>query len=322
MKTTTSWKGLFSKALVGAALFALANVAVYHVSEYFRMARKYDATLQGALEKRNIETILIGDSHTAMLRNNFLADGVYNLASGGDGPREMYAKLRRVLSANDSVKTVMLSADVHMFGEARQTSSNRAFVNIYLLETASPYGLEHGRLSALLNAVPLLNDDFVQYMKKSVSRHHQKSSTNQDPVNTATWGERSEQYRSTLAEATGQYDHHGAGHQPQALSWYAHIVDLVHAHGVKVITLRYPAHPGYFASVEETTVKEIDSELGNLGLPPPLDYRRAISDPMLFTDEDHLNDSGALVLLQRLEHDTGIRLRNQMLAGYGAHGLL
>jgi hypothetical protein len=322
MNTTTSWKSLLFKALFGAGLFALANVAVYHASEYFRMARMYDATLQGALEKRNLETVLIGDSHTATLRNAFLADGVYNLAYGGDGPREMYAKLRRVLSANDSVKTVMLSADVHMFGEARQASSNRAFADLYLLETASPYGLEHGRLSAVLNAVPLLNDDFVQFMKKSVSSHHQNSPTDQAHVNTATWAERSEQFRSELAESTGRYDHRGAGHQSQAVSWYAHIVDLAHAHGVKIITLRYPAHPGYFASVQESTVKAIDSELGNLGLPPPLDYRRSISDPALFKDEDHLNDSGALVLLQRLEHDTGIRLRNQMLAGYRAQDLL
>ncbi|WP_045225639.1 hypothetical protein [Methyloterricola oryzae] len=313
MKTTTSWKGLFFKALAGAALFALANAAVYHASEYFHVARDYDATLQGAIDNKSVSVVLAGDSHAATLKNDLLADRVYNLAYGGDGPREMYAKLRRVLEANDGVRTVMLSADVHMFAEARQTSSNRAFVDWYLLITSSPYGLEHGRLSAMLNAVPLFNDDYVQFLKKSISTRS-NSTSNAEIDKSPSWSELSEHDRTEIAHRSGEYDHRGASSETQALAWYGHIADLAHKRGVRIITVRFPAHPAYFSAIDESTVRKIDENLERLGLGRPLDYRRAIADPADFADEDHLNVVGAVALLHRLEQDTGEHLRNTSVA--------
>lgn len=317
MKSTNSWRTLLLKAMAGLALFALANLAVYHASEYFHKAREYDATVQGALQKQRVNLVLAGDSHVAALQNALLADTAYNVSSGGDGPREIYAKLRRIMEAGGNVKTLVLSADIHMFAAARQASSNRAFADWYLLETGSPYGLDRGRVATLLNAVPLFNDDFVQFLKKSISARRKKG--NPSPAAGGAvprWSDLSESDRTEIARRTGEYDHRGAGLQPQAMAWYGHIADLARRHGARVIAVRYPAHPAYFSGVDVSTVTRIDAELEKLGFPQPLDYRRTFSDPAVFADEDHLNEAGAVALLQRLGKDTGERLCKDTVAQF------
>ena len=157
MVARNTWRMLTMKIAVASALFAAANVWIYDTSGYFQREQEYHAVVDGFTSHRHVKSIFVGDSHVAQLDNEILADAAYNVAVGGDGLREVYAKLRYLLSEPNEIDTLFLTADAHMFGTGRLQSSNGAFADMYLLRTGSPYGLEHGRLAAAFNLVPLFS---------------------------------------------------------------------------------------------------------------------------------------------------------------------
>ena len=146
-----------------------ANVITYNASGYFERERDYHQEVADFFSRPNARAVFAGDSHVAQLENPLLAGNAYNIAWGGDSLREIYAKLRYLTWRHARIDTLFLTADAHMFGNGRLESSNRAFVDEYLLLTWSPYGFERGMPAAAMGTVPLFNDDFVQYLKKEVS---------------------------------------------------------------------------------------------------------------------------------------------------------
>jgi hypothetical protein len=305
-----TWQQLAFKAAIGVLLFALANVLVFYSSGFFQRERHYHQTVTALVNRPEVSVVLLGDSHVAEIPAELLDQGVHNLAAGGDGYREGYAKLRYLFSKPHHVKTLLLTADYHMFGAGRVQSSNRSFVERYLLATGSDIGYEKNRLSSLFNLVPLFNDDFVQYFKKDV---RQKLRRTRDRVHAPAqpWPELSAEVRQQRALETGRGDHAGVGAFKEPIDWFERILKLAQQHGIEVIAVRYPTSAGYLAQVPEGGKKIVDAELARVGAPAVIDLGHAFADPGYFADEDHVNGRGAAALLCLLEERTHLDLTQE-----------
>lgn len=302
-----TWQQLAFKAAIGVLLFALANVLVFHWSGFFQRERHYHRTVTALLNRPEVSVVLLGDSHVAEIPGELLDRGVHNLAAGGDGYREGYAKLRYLFSKPHRVKTLLLTADYHMFGAGRVQSSNRSFVERYLLTTGSDIGYEKSWLSSLFNLVPLCNDDFVQYLKKDV-REKLRRTRHRAPGPVQSWSELPEEVRQKRALETGRGDHAGVGTFKEPIDWFERILKLAQQHGIEVIAVRYPTSAGYLAQIPERGKQIVDAELRRIGAPAVIDLGHAFADPGYFADEDHVNSRGAAALLCLLEERTRLDL--------------
>jgi hypothetical protein len=295
-----SWREVVVKAIAATAVFAIANVVVYSTSNYFDYLRDYHSTVNGIFARPDVTRVLVGDSHVARLNQTSLDADVYNLAAPGDSLRECYAKLRYVLGRHTHIRTVLLSIDLNMFGAGRLRSANGAFADQYLVLSNSPYGLEKGRLGGIFNAVPLFNDDFVQYTRARIHDALTRKLTAADKPTEPPWFELSETERAARAQRTGDGDHSQVGRLDEPFAWIARIVSLAHAHDAVVIGVRYPAHPDYFSTVSRDDVKRMNDRLARSGLNEIRDLRYAFDDPTCFEDPDHVSPSGAAAVARLL----------------------
>lgn len=308
MASSLTWRSLLLRGLAGVTAFALANLITYHGVSYFQREHEYHAEVAQYFDRPAASALFAGDSHVAQLDNDLLADGAYNIAWGGDSLREVYAKLRYLLSRRAHIKTLFLTADPHMFGEGRLQSSNRAFVDEYLLLTVSPYGFDKGWPSAALGTVPLFNDDFVQYLKKKISVSLKHAPAREVKDDAEGWLALSEDERQQQARATGIGDHRGIGDHPEPFQWFERIAALAHEHGIRIIAVQYPSHPGYIQAISAQADALVNAELARAGITDIIDLRNVFADPTLFKDEDHVSRKGAIALLHILSQRSGQRL--------------
>jgi hypothetical protein len=250
----------------------------------------------------------------AKIPNEYLVPTARNVAAGGDGYRECYAKLRYLLDRSRGIRTIFLTADYHMFGSGRVESSNRSFVDQLLLASGSAVGYEKGWLSAVFNVVPLFNDDFVQYLKKDLHVKLQRALPGA-AVATTAWQDMPDETRQLRASATGKGDHQGVGDEPAPLLWYRRTIEIAREHGVQVIAIRLPADAAYLAQLSEHGKAVVDRELIQLGVDSVVELGNAIPQPQLFEDEDHVNPQGAALVLCLLHARTGVSLGVPAIVG-------
>src|SRR5262249_2294657 len=238
-----TFRTLALRCLYALGLFVLANVIVYASSGFFDRSRMYDSYIKSA-QRPGVTAIMMGDSHVANVRQQFLGPDTQNIAFGGDGYRECYAKLRYLLQKVPTLRTVWISVDYHMFSTGRVESSNRSFADRYLLMSGSTIGYEKGWLSAALNAVPLLNADFVQYLKKDLRVKLQRLDGQRSEA-PEIWADLPADQREQQAVTMGRGDYAGLGDEKSPLVWYARIVELARTHGVELVSVRFPVDAHY-----------------------------------------------------------------------------
>jgi hypothetical protein len=299
-ETSKSWREVVVKAIAATAVFAVANITVYSKNSYFDHMRDYRSTVNGLFARPDVTRVLVGDSHVAKLNQTSLDADVYNLAAPGDSLRECYAKLRYVLGRHTHIRTVLLSIDLNMFGTGRLRSANGAFADQYLVLSNSPYGLNKGRLGGIFNAVPLFNDDFVQYTRARIHDALTRKMTAADKPTEPPWFKLSKTERAARAQRTGTGDHSQVGQLEEPFAWIARIVALTRAHNIVVIGVRYPAHPDYFSTVSRGDVKRMNDRLVRSGLNEIRDLRYAFNDPKCFEDPDHVSPAGATTVARLL----------------------
>jgi len=301
-----TWRRLCAQCAIGLILFVVANVYTFETSYFFARERAYWAQMSDIATHKNVRVIFAGDSHFGVPLNDYLninRNGpAYSVASGGDSLRECFAKVRYVLESTPTVDTLILTADPHMFGSGRINSSNRSFADRYFIEAWDRSGVQHNLWSAMLQQVPLFNEDFLQYFRKelnSIATHAPSHARAEgDPL---AWSRLTEAERMKAAVATGQGDHAGVGTLQQPYMWYGRILDLARAHHVKVIGVRFPVHPGYAAGISSFQVSQLNSYMLSHGMAQIIDLRTALTDPKYFQDEDHVSVIGAAPVLTILE---------------------
>jgi hypothetical protein len=310
MRAHNSWRTVIIKGILGTVVFALANVITYESSSYFQRAHDYRLVVSNFFTRPHAKAIFVGDSHVAQLDNDYLDVDAYNVGFGGDSLREVYAKLRYLLLQPNELDTLFLTADAHMFGTGRLQSSNGAFADQYLLRTGSPYGFGRGWLATAFNLVPLFNDDFVQYLKVRLSQTVKRTRSDTSDEEETRWQRLPQAERARLAREGGEMDHAGIASHPEPFEWYARIVALARAHGLRVIAIRYPATAEYLESVTPAQAAAVDRALAAAGVTEVLDFRYAFSDVSYFKDPDHLSNRGIDALLRLIETRTRRKLRN------------
>ena len=216
MTRSFSWTRLISQLLIAVLLFAVANVVTYQMSGFFQKEHEYQQVVAGIARHRDVRIVFSGDSHFAVPLNDYLDDNPaapgYSIAAGGDSLREAFAKVRSVLSSTSGIDTLILTADPHMFGKGRLESSNRSFADRYFIEAWDASGLQKNMWSAMLQQVPLFNEDFLQYFRKDLgamlSRTKTKARGAGDPL---AWSRLTDEQRLASAIDTGKGDHAGVG---------------------------------------------------------------------------------------------------------------
>lgn len=299
---------MWARALLTAVVFAGVNVLVYCTSGYFTEQRKYVSVAEGLRLHPDAQILFAGDSHIAHRLTpiiNSAPRGLgYSVAYQGDSLRECYAKLSHALEISGKIDTIVLSAEPHMFGKGRLESSNRAFADRYFIAARDASGLEEGFAAALLNEVPLFNDDFVQYMRKvavNFRRSHGGRGGQPQGSPEPAWSALSDAQRIAQARATGRMDHLEIGQHREPFVWYLRILDLAREHHVRVIGIRTPVHREYVAFTPPAQVTAIDRFLRRNGVAEILDLSAFLTDPADFDDPDHLSERGAQRLLSELE---------------------
>ena len=306
MTRSFSWARLISQLLLAVLLFVVANVVTYETSGFFQKEHEYQQVVAGIARHRDVRIVFSGDSHFAVPLNDYLDENTggpgYSIAAGGDSLRESFAKVRQVLNSTPGIDTLILTADPHMFGKGRLESSNRSFSDRYFIEAWDASGLQKNIWSAMLQQVPLFNEDFLQYFRKDLgtllSRTKTKARGAGDPL---AWSRLTDEQRQASAVGTGEGDHAGVGDSQVPYMWYQRILDVAREHHVKVIGVRFPVHPGYSAQISPDKVAELDSWLTSHGVTQIIYLRHELTDPRDFEDEDHLNDTGAGKIVKVLE---------------------
>lgn len=314
---TISWRVLCGRAVIGLVLFVLANLLTYWASGYFDQLRHYQHGVEAAIKHPNLRVLFVGDSHIDVPLNGCLngshAGTAYSIAAGGDSLRECFAKVRYILERSPTVDTLIVSADPHMFGSGRLESSNRSFADQYFLTAVDSTGLKKGWLSALLDQVPLFNDDFVQYLRKAIAkRMTTPSSTVQSgPAEAAPvlWENLSDSERTAKAVETGVMDHKGVGEYEEPFFWYRRLLDLAHAYKVRVVGVRFPVHSAYAAEISPERVTAIDDVLRRHGIAEILDFRNLFTNPTHFRDADHVKGQYGEALVCAIEKRLGVQLK-------------
>jgi hypothetical protein len=306
MPRSFSWTRLISQLLIAVVLFVAANVVTYETSGFFQKEHEYRQVVAGIARHRDVKLIFSGDSHFAVPLNDYLDENAaapgYSIAAGGDSLRESFAKVRRVLETTKGIDTLILTADPHMFGKGRLESSNRSFADIYYIEAWDRSGLQKNIWSAMLQQVPLFNEDFLQYFRKDLgSMLSQTKTTARGAGDPLAWSRLSDEQRLSSAVETGKGDHAGVGDSQVPFGWYQRILDVAREHHVKVIGVRFPVHPGYSGQVSVQKVAELDAWLTAHGVSQIIDLRNELTDPRDFEDEDHLNETGATKIVKVLE---------------------
>src|SRR5882757_7735321 len=266
MTRSFSWARLISQLLIAVLLFVVANVVTYELSGFFQKEHEYQQVVAGIARHRDVRIVFSGDSHLAVPLNDYLDENTaapgYSIAAGGDSLRESFAKVRHVLNSTPGVDTLILTADPHMFGKGRLESSNRSFADRYFIEAWDSSGLQHNLWSAMLQQVPLFNEDFLQYFRKDlgVFLSHTKphARAGDDPL---AWSRLTDEQRKASAIDTGRGDHEGIGEVQPPFVWYTRILDLARARHVRVIGVRFPVNAGYSAQAPAEKVAQIDAFL-------------------------------------------------------------
>jgi len=303
------------KGAIIAVVFAMINLYAYTTSPYFEKQRTYHDQIESYFDK-NAKILIVGDSHPGVLKNSMLNDVTHNIASGGDGFKESYLKLRYILSQSQAVEIVFLTSDAQMFSTRRSQSSNAAFLHKYSLLLNEMDVYQHDHLSVLVQMVPLFNDSYIDYINKDlqniISGDKKKVILDQSlRGNESLW---STSYtplqRVKKAIETGKKDHAGVMEDKALPKYYRKIIILCKEYNIRIIGVRYPAMKEYFEQLSSQKNLHLEAFLKSLPFEKILDYRNFSQNPKLYNNEDHLNKDGALQLLRQMEKDTGLKLKS------------
>ncbi|MDX2286266.1 MAG: hypothetical protein NW241_19005 [Bacteroidia bacterium] len=316
---------LLGKLSIFLLPFIPLNFYLYYSSPFFQKQQLYHERIEGFFAKPGVKTLLIGDSHPEVVANKFLNDETYNLSFGGDALKESYLKLKYVLDRPNTVQYLFLTADAHMLGAKRVHSANNSFMNLYVVKTGLYDVYKRPAPSVIGDMVPLFNDSYIEYLNTRIKdaatgnlgkrqlyeelrQDHQKWSRDIPEAD-----------RIKYAIATGRGDYRNVLENEEQVTYYKQILDLCKEKGIKVIGVQYPAMQEYIAQCPPETRAKYDAFLQAQGFYALLDYRDLTQDPKLYKNEDHVNDEGAKLLLQRMEQDLGMQLANSSAYSSNSH---
>ncbi len=268
-----------------------------------------------ALSREQTRVLIVGDSHPHnAFPDGTLPDSITSVAFGNDGLRDTELKLRHSIERGIMPQYLILEADDHVAGVAREPVNNEQL--LVLGTTRATYNAVYGRsISGLkhwtLQYAPLTDVRNRSFLFLALSEQIQRRlGTLHPPMlrpkDGKTWATSSAAERARIVE-NRRLSLLGRDYALSATlraSW-ARIRALCRAHGIRIIGVRYPLTPEYLAA--EARCYNLQPMRAMLTALPPdtlLDYTHLfIKNPTFFNDADHLSTAGGQAFAPRFLND-------------------
>lgn len=295
-------KNVFIKLVPYAIVFIVLNFIFLKTSGFYTQEDTYVSRIDSIIESKP-EVIFLGDSHVETLKLLDLSDNIGNLAFGADGINEMYIKTLTMIKYNPNLKYVFIATEPQIFNKS--TSSNSTFLNKYLLRLNDPMNVYNKSYwDLIIEKVPLFNDIFLDFVMNQIYSIFKPS----EDKNDSDWSSLSNEERNQIATKTGKVDHNSIMSDNEALEVFKKIVTICRSNNITLIGIRFPVNENYIAQCSKEDYIKVEKFIKELKLDNNLDYTQALTNPLYFSDEDHLNSEGIKKLSQIILKDTEINL--------------
>src|SRR3989339_317370 len=302
-------------------LFAICSVYYQvRVLQSDNLLRQFEYVKQESLQP---EVVFFGDSHPAMdVRTSVMGERYFNFAFPSFNLREAYLKAQFILEHKPHVRAFVIPADDHIFSVYRAEDRNFAPM-LHLVRLRDVWQVYRFRpLDALVSlatyAVPLSHpmhrQEFVRVFKKDVASLFTGESLERDLFwddrdqlilrEGKSWSDIPEGQRKESVASRVHVQLRDPLVNGKLISALERIFTLAQAHGVMVIGVRYPVVREYQDHARFMDIASVRAVLAAMPFRAILDYQQLYDDRQdLFQDEDHLNETGALLFSQRLASD-------------------
>lgn len=257
----------------------------------------------------NAHTIILGDSHAGDIPQDLFPEGVYNFAVDSDSVHDMFVKLIYALKYNPNLKTVILTADYHIFSKYRHKYNNqelmRSFISakVYKQIYNEPVGFDP--IGPLLRRYPFFDvKTYVTKRKELLTNFKNRlERSEKDSDVKSLWFERTVQERLDITHDRIQFQLQDLIH-PASVLRYGEIVKLCRQKNIRLIGLRYPLAPIYRDLVKIFDVHRVDSLYEKFPFDQYIDASDFTADLKHYRDMDHLNRAGSELFVPYLMQKT------------------
>lgn len=302
-------------AMFGVALLSVSYELILRPRHVFNV--KYEHFLSA-----NPKVLLLADSRGVHAIRRTDAN-FYNYAHFGEYPFAQILRARHAMRDKPSIRVIVMQLDPYVLLQRRAYSallSSRGFYEPLLFSTLDdvrqvvrPDRLEFWR-NLLGFVFPLSiwweREDFWGALRQSLTsigidnapRQMRYLNTCGDLVNhhpSLTGLSDSERRQLAWSEAESRYKNNKF--QPATAELVEEFLGLASSRGVRVIGIRFPETAEYREAAASLIDPAAESFIASLRI-PVLDYRDGLS-PDLFSDVDHLSDTGARALSLRFTAD-------------------
>jgi hypothetical protein len=239
-------------------------------------------------------TLVLGHSQTECGINDSLITGVKNFSSSAEPYFYTYQKLKKIVSVNQNIKTVLISFSNNQI----DTLMNEwTYGDKYLQNFYPKYNFVMNSEDAGL----LFKNNFTGF----ISSEHKSFMENLDIVlkskyailSDRKWGSYLYLKRNKI-DSLNKTDtikkmmaHHSENYSKINIQYLHKIVDLCKKNDIKLVLVRMPLYPTYFKTKNEILFQRIRKEY--FSDVPFLDFHSVSFNDDEFGDYDHLNYKGA-----------------------------
>jgi hypothetical protein len=245
-----------------------------------------------------VDSVVIGDSHTAWAIDAGSVPGLRNVSLNAEGYKYTYRKLQYLLRSKQNLKRIYLAfsyANLSAYYDEYVTGATfRMFADRYLGVLSAADLLE-----LLRNSPSTAPDLFQRLVRGGLSAGIQQKCTLyadffSDPTSRKFQTFKFDVMEKRIAE---QYYSHDTlqGQSAQNLENLEKIIRLVREHGLELVMLNTPLHPEYAKRVPARFRQMHDSVLEQYGI-PSFDFAGLeLTDAAFLPDGDHVNYPGAML---------------------------
>lgn len=266
------------------------------------------------LPKKNVEIIIVGDSHAHdALRNEILPENMYNLSYPGESVKEMYLKAKYALDHSKDIETIIIPLDYHLFTTYRLKMSNKAHSLSY--SDYKDYNFIYGDdVSAFEHwakkQFPLLSMQERSELLKKTTLWLKGSLQTKNKTSEISWLELSENEKYKKIRKRANWQFIGNFEEPTLMQSYESLIELAQNAGKRVVLLTYPLTDEYISHLQANfELPHLDSIANRYPNATHLNYSALFKDhPNLFANEDHLNLEGSKAFVPLLLNTIDIQI--------------
>lgn len=259
---------------------------------------------QTSLELKSSQAILLADSHGESVGKRILYDslGIYNFSMGGDSYVDMYHKLVYAKNTMSNLEKVYITVDNHTLSGYRELLHNNNRSLFYGNSTS--YKVANGKAIPVYiwnkfigRYLPCFYLDNNLLFSKIIKKKLKGKAKSGVSTSSKAWGELSPERRAQKGKARfeQQFNSPTSGNLTQVLG---QIIEYCNNNDLEVIGLKFPLSPSYSTLIKE---KNYGADILFSGRNiPTLDFSSIIEDETCFKDQDHVNEKGRALFVEKL----------------------